>query len=185
MEKLKHATQDGADCSACGYDIDRSAQRLDLLGIYGLISVVLLILGGWLTSLGLGDWYYQLNFPPYQPPGWLFTPAWMVVLTLLAIATWRVTRTGDSAGRSVGWLYVSQCVLNVAWSFLFFTIHRPDLALIELLVLNIIVFMMIRSYGSIDRVAGRLMIPYFCWLLFATAINGWIVFANPMTSVVG
>jgi tRNA(Arg) A34 adenosine deaminase TadA/tryptophan-rich sensory protein len=133
--------------------------------------------GGWLTYAGLGPWYERLDFPPYQPPGWVFTPAWGVVLALLAVATWRVAQVpGRHAAAFV--LYGVQCILNVGWSLLFFTLQRPDVALWELAVLDAALLLMIAVYARASRTAALMLIPYLAWLLFATAINGWIVQFN-------
>lgn len=64
------------------FDVGK-ALRLNSLAVVAAISLILLLLGGSLTYLGLGPWYYRLGFPPFQPPFWLFTPAWLVVLSLL------------------------------------------------------------------------------------------------------
>ena len=41
-------------------------------------------LGALLTRLG--PWYYRLNKPPWQPPDWLFGPAWTLIFALCALA---------------------------------------------------------------------------------------------------
>ncbi len=156
------------------------SSTVGLFAIFGFVSLVLLFLGGWLTYLGLGPWYQQLNFPPFQPPGWVFTPVWLVVLFLLAWATWDVARRGNDDGSKV-WamaLYGAQCVLNVGWSLLFFTLRRPDVALQELIVLDLTLLGMIYAYSRVSRRAGWLLVPYLLWLLLSTAINGWIVQFN-------
>lgn len=149
------------------------------LAVVSTISFLLLILGGWLTYLGLGPWYYELAFPPFQPPSWVFTPVWTVVLALLAWATWRAALSEQTTAKIALALYGAQCVLNVGWSLLFFTAQRPDIALFELLVLDVVLLLMVVFYGRISKLAGALLVPYFVWLLFATAINGWIVIYNP------
>jgi len=162
--------------------------RYDLLFGFGLVSLTLLLFSGWLTYLGLGPWFDQLDFPPYQPPSWLFTPVWSIVLVLLAVATWLVTRKlGRTALLAMG-LYGAQCVLNAGWSLLFFTLKRPDVALVELAILDATLALMIFAYARVSRTASLLILPYFLWLLYATAINGWIVAYNDLphaTSLAG
>ena len=157
-----------------------SPKRYGLLIGFASISTVLLALGGWLTSLGLGPWYYQLEFPPFQPPPWVFTPAWIVVLSLLAVSTWLVARcegTRQGVGVALG-VYGAQCVLNVGWSLLFFAMRRPDVAFWSLLVLDMTLIAMILAYARVSKRASLMLLPYFAWLILATAINGWIVRFN-------
>ena len=151
--------------------------RPGLLALFSILSFLTLAAGGWLTSLGLGEWYDQLLKPPFQPPAWAFTPAWMAIFTLLAIATWRIARRGITARAALA-IYTVQLVLNMLWSFFFFAMQRPDLALIEILVLDIVVVVMVAMYGRIDRTAGWLLVPYPIWLVLATAINIWVVLNN-------
>ena len=149
------------------------------LTVFGVVSLALLLVGGWLTYAGMGPWYDQLNFPPYQPPPWVFTPAWIVVLSLLAVATWQVASNGDRHRLAFA-LYGAQCVLNAGWSLLFFTLRRPDAALWELIVLDVVLLLMILLYFRVRTSAGLLLVPYFLWLLYATAINGWISIHHPV-----
>lgn len=152
-----------------------------LLAFFGVLSLILLLLGGWLTYAGLGDWYYELDFPPFQPAPGLFTPAWVVVLSCLALASWLVASNVNyrpGAAALALSLYSAQFVLNVGWSLLFFTVQRPDIALWELLVLDGVLLAMAWTYGRISIWAALLLAPYIAWLVLSTAINSWIVQHN-------
>ncbi|MEM6692738.1 MAG: TspO/MBR family protein [Planctomycetota bacterium] len=158
------------------------------LGFWVTLSAVLWLGGGLLTGVGLGPWYESLEFPPYQPPGWVFTPAWLVILSLLAIATNRIASLSNEErlghAKVAFGLYGFQFGLNLGWSVLFFAVRRPDAALWEIVVLDIVVLAMTVIYSRIDKKAGLMLVPYFVWLLFATAINAWIAIYNgpfPMT----
>ncbi|MEM6673086.1 MAG: TspO/MBR family protein [Planctomycetota bacterium] len=155
-----------------------TSARRDLLVRYGVLSFVLLGFGGWLTSLGMGPWYEELKKPPFQPPGWVFSPMWTVVLALLAVGTWRVARTGSDRARPALRLYAAQFALNVGWSLFFFTLANPLLALVDIVVLDVVLVAMVVAYGRVDRAAGWCIVPYAVWLAFATAINVWIVLNN-------
>lgn len=159
----------------------KTSDSLHILGVTAIISLILLILGGWLTFLGMGEWYYDLNFPSFQPPAWVFTPVWIVVLSCLAIATWLVIiRLHDSPGfvALALTLYGAQCILNGVWSLLFFTVQRPDMAFWQILVLDIFLMAMIWGYTKVSKAAGLLLLPYFFWLSLSTAINFSIVQNN-------
>lgn len=143
---------------------------------FAAASLVLLSLGGWLTSLGMGPWYEALQKPWFQPPGWAFAPAWTTILTLLAIASWQVwLRSPTPSMRN---LYAAQFVLNAAWSMLFFTLGSPLAALAEIAVLDVVVLVMTVKYGRVHAPAGWMVAPYAVWLLFATAINVGVVALN-------
>jgi len=150
--------------------------RRDLALLFGGLSIVTLGLGGWLTSLGMGTWYDELKTPPFQPPGWVFTPVWTTLFVLLAVATWQVARRRSA--RVALTLYAAQLALNVAWSLLFFALHNPPWALINIAVLDLVVVAMVFAYGRIHRASGWMIVPYAIWLGLATAINVWIVSHN-------
>lgn len=160
--------------------LSQSTSQLAYLAHFGFISAFLLVLGGWFTYLGLGPWYENLEFPPFQPPPWAFTAIWLIVLSLLAVATSKVAgQYGVRRGVIPALiLYALQCVLNAAWSLLFFTLERPDLALWELLVLDATLVGMLMLYWRVSRTAAVMLLPYLAWLVYSTAINAWIVSAN-------
>src|SRR4051812_9663155 len=89
-------------------------------------------LGAYLTELS--PWYYEvLKQPSWQPPDWLFGPAWSVILALASWAFYLGLRDApDAANRSlVISLFVLNGLANLAWSPLFFRLQRPDWALFE------------------------------------------------------
>ena len=154
------------------------ARRLDLLAWVSAASFATLVLGGWLTSMGLGDWYDSLAKPPFQPPAWAFSPAWITIFVLLTVATWRVARHPRGDARTMV-VFGIQLGLNATWSLLFFALQRPGWALAEIIALDLVVVALALLYARIDRLAGVLLIPYVAWLGLATAITAWIVRNNP------
>lgn len=158
-------------------DPDRPPRRLDLLLLFGALSIVTLAAGGWLTMLGLGPWYDELKVPWFQPPAWAFTPTWTTIFILLAFATHRIARLGSIA-RIAMTVYAVQIVLNILWSLFFFPMQSPELALVDAIALDVVIVTMIVLYGRIDRVAGWMLVPYGVWMILATAINTWVVLEN-------
>ena len=146
------------------------------LVIFGVASFVLLAVGGWLTSLGMGPWYDALQKPWFQPPSWVFAPAWTTILTLLAVASWQVWSRAASA--RIGALYATQFVLNALWSLFFFAMAAPVFALVDILILDVVVISMFVLYRRVHAPAGWMIAPYVLWLLLATAINVAIVVRN-------
>lgn len=157
-------------------------RRILALAVFIALSAAALAVGGWLTTAGRGDgWYDSLKKPPFQPPDWAFAPAWIAIMTLTAVATWRVfvrPGTPPTRRRTALGLYAAQLLLNVGWTWLFFYAHRPRAAFAEIILFDLLLAAMIAAYARIDRAAALLLAPYLAWLFFATTLNGWIVCSN-------
>jgi translocator protein len=116
-----------------------------------------------------GDWYASLQKPAWNPPSWLFGPVWTALYLGMAVAAWRVWRVGR-AGPALA-LHVLQLALNAAWSWLFFGLHRPDLAFAEILVLWAAILATTVAFFRKDSLAGWLLVPYLAWVGFAAFLN--------------
>jgi benzodiazapine receptor len=117
-----------------------------------------------------GPWYEALAKPSWNPPDWVFGPAWTVLYALMALAAWKVwivTRRIDAALL----VYGAQLVLNAAWSYLFFGLQRPDLALVDIAALWLMILVTIILFWRRDRLAGSLLVPYLVWVTFASSLN--------------
>jgi tryptophan-rich sensory protein len=151
-----------------------------LLGISLALVVAVAAVGGMASTSGLRDWYDGLDRAPWNPPGWVFGPAWTILYILMAVAAWLVART-DLDQRSVQIalaLYAIQLALNLGWSLLFFGARAPGWALADIVVLCILVAVTAIAFHRIDPAAGWLLVPYLGWLLFATSLNVWVVLKN-------
>lgn len=141
-------------------------------------ALILAVGGGLLTKIG--RWYYELAKPSWQPPDWLFGPAWTIILGLAGWAfwlSWQCAAT-DSERTFLIALYVANGVFHFLWSPLFFTLKRPDWALAEVpflwaSVLALCVFL--RDYSVL---ASWLIVPYLVWVSFAAILNWKIVQLN-------
>jgi translocator protein len=119
-----------------------------------------------------GAWYAQLDKPSWNPPGWIFGPVWTALYTMMAIAAWLVWRRGGFAGAPVALaLFGAQLVLNAMWSWLFFGLHRPALALVDIVALLVAIAATIVAFWQHSRPAALLLVPYLGWVGFATALN--------------
>ncbi|MGQ9921802.1 MAG: TspO/MBR family protein [Desulfobacca sp.] len=119
-----------------------------------------------------GDWYARLLQPALTPPSWLFAPVWTVLYTLMGVAAWLVWQRAGA--RAAAWplaLFVLQVALNGLWSYLFFGLQRPGLALLDITALWLAVLATILAFWRYHRPAGQLLLPYLLWLSFAVYLN--------------
>jgi tryptophan-rich sensory protein len=68
--------------------------------------------------------------------------------------------------------------LNVTWSWLFFTLQRPDYALVEVVLLWLSVLALILALRPISKRASLALVPYLVWVGFAGAVNLAVVRLN-------
>ena len=155
--------------------------RTGLLGVLSFIIVFAAAgIGNVATMPSIPTWYAALNKPFFNPPNWIFGPVWTLLFTLLAISFWRILRANfDHADRPRAILaFAVQMVLNPLWSITFFYLHSPAVALGVVILLELSVIFMIRSFARIDRTASVLQWPYAAWVAFATLLNAAVVYLN-------
>lgn len=145
--------------------------RRELLGL-----VVFLILCYGAASIGArftpGPWYAGLAKPGWTPPGAVFAPVWTILYGLMAVAGWLVWKAGATARtRAALAVFAVQLVLNTAWSWLFFGLERPDLALLCIVLLWAAIVATITAFWRVRPLAGGLLLPYLIWVTFAAALN--------------
>jgi translocator protein len=141
-------------------------------------AVILGGVGGLATEIG--PWYKNLKKPSWQPPDWLFGPAWTLILGLAAWAAVLAYNgaTTDAGRTSVITLYCVNLVFHFIWSPLFFKFKRPDLALIEVVFLWGSVLALCVGLRDYSVTASWLIVPYLAWVSFAAVLNLMIVKLN-------
>ncbi|HTM73534.1 MAG TPA: TspO/MBR family protein [Pseudolabrys sp.] len=137
-----------------------------------LALFIVLVLGGG-TLIGVttlpGGWYAGLIKPSFNPPNWVFAPAWTLLYLLIAIAGWRIWQRDLRSAAMTAWFI--QLGLNFVWSPVFFGAHRIGLALAIIVALLAAILSFIATAWPRDRVASWLFVPYAAWVTFATALN--------------
>ncbi|MET8149728.1 TspO/MBR family protein [Actinoplanes sp. NPDC049668] len=133
------------------------------------------LIGG-LGVAGTAGEYQSLEQPSWAPPSWLFGPVWTILYAMIAVAGWL-------AWRRAGWtpaltVYAVQLALNAAWTPIFFGLGRYGLALVDIVVLWALIGATIYLFRPISRTAAWLLVPYWLWVTFATALNAAIWHAN-------
>ncbi len=135
-------------------------------------------LGALMTDLG--PWYRNLVQPAWKPPDWAFGPAWTLIFALAAASGSKAWRAAPNA-REREWLlalFALNGFLNVLWSLLYFRLHRPDWALMEVGLLWLSVLLLMVVIWRYARGASLLLAPYLVWIAFAGALNAATVQLN-------
>lgn len=150
--------------------------------VFSWLGFVLLCNGAGVASALLGtdaSTYQHLVRPGWAPPSWLFGPVWISLYTLMGTATylvWQATR--GRARRKAMIVFAVQLGLNMAWSPVFFRLHRYGLAVIVIAGVLASVTVMAIVYARRARLAGALIIPLWIWVAFASALNVSIWWLN-------
>jgi len=147
--------------------------------IGGLIAFIALALGGG-TAIGAATgpdaWFAALAKPSFNPPNWVFAPVWSTLYVMIGVAGWRGwTHAPSSLAMKLWWL---QLVLNFCWSPVFFSLHRPGLALAIIVVLLATIWAFVVAASRRLPAAALLFVPYGLWVLFATALNAALFILN-------
>ena len=149
-----------------------------------LINIVITLgigaLGCLATSESVKTWYPTLNKPSFNPPNWLFAPVWTSLYILIGIAAYLVWIKRDKIAHfpRVLAIYFIQLILNLCWSFIFFSLHEIGFALFEIIILLIVIVVNAIAFYKIDKWAGYLFIPYILWVSFASFLTYSIFMLN-------
>lgn len=132
-------------------------------------------MGTFFTDLSIGTWYPTLIKPAWTPSGATIGLIWTILYGLMAIAAWVVWLDGGvKRQRHPLGLYALQLLLNLGWTFVFFGLRSPGIALVEIGVLWMAILVTSVSFWRTSRLAGALMVPYLIWVSFAAALNAKI-----------
>lgn len=134
--------------------------------------VALCLVAGFVGSIfNPGEWYVGMQKSSLTPPNYVFPIVWNILFILMGIAAWRVWgRRAKGTGFALA-LFLVHLIFNILWSYLFFGIQRPDLALIEIVMLWTVILLTIVAFLKVDKLAGMLMLPYIAWVSFAIYLN--------------
>ncbi|MGG9963409.1 TspO/MBR family protein [Ferruginibacter sp. SUN106] len=142
-----------------------------------IISILIPLLvggiSGYFTASGVEGWYAAANKPWFNPPNWIFAPVWTVLYILMGIALYLVwkTETIRAVKQMAIILFAVQLALNFFWSLIFFKLQQPGWAFAEIIAMWVMIVATILWFGKISSTAAWLMVPYICWVSFASVLN--------------
>lgn len=154
----------------------------NLLKLVACLAVVLAAggIGSLATTKAIPTWYKDLTKPSFNPPSWLFGPAWTVLYLMMAVAAWLVWKQGlGAAGVKLALaVFLAQLVLNALWSVLFFGFRSTLAGLVGISGLWFAILATIVLFFRVSIPAGVLLLPYIGWVSFAAILNAAILRLN-------
>jgi tryptophan-rich sensory protein len=118
------------------------------------------------------SWFESLEKPAYNPPSWIFSPAWTVLYLLMIAALVVFVLRSEGLTRKVGLVvYAINIVANVLWTPLFFRWHLIGVAFLDCLFVAATTWFVIAWFWRSTRLGSSLLIPYALWTSFASVLN--------------
>ena len=150
--------------------------------IIKLLASILLCLivglgGSIFTFKEIPGWYAGLQKPFFSPPNWIFGPVWTTLYILMGIAFYLIWIKGKKNKKAMiifGW----QLAANFLWSMLFFGMHSPALALVDIVALWTLIYLTIKEFSKISKFSAYLLYPYLAWVSFASLLNAAVWWLN-------
>ena len=138
-----------------------------------LIPLLVGAISGFFTSSGVNGWYTLANKPWFNPPNWIFAPVWTTLYVLMGIALFLVWKADadKSIKQTAIILFTLQLTLNFFWSIIFFKLQQPGWAFVEIILMWLMILLTILWFGKINAAAAWLLVPYICWVSFASVLN--------------
>lgn len=149
------------------------------------IALIVCLLVGYSASVvtrpSVETWYPTIVKPIFNPPNWIFMPMWTFLYILMAVAAglvWDKIKEQNEEVKKALAFFLIQLTLNAIWSYLFFGLKNPMLALIEIALLWLMIYETYLKFIKINKTAGYLLIPYLAWVAFAAILNAAIWWLN-------
>ena len=151
--------------------MSKTRQTLGLV-VFLILCLGVGALGGMATAPEIAGWYCTLNKPAWNPPSWIFGPVWTTLYIMMGVSAWLVWRQGGVQKHRIPLAaFAVQLLLNLAWSWIFFNMHQIGGALAEIAVLWISILLTGMLFYRESKLASGLLVPYLCWVSFATLLN--------------
>ncbi len=133
--------------------------------LISLISIILVsLLGNINTSKNVNTYFYEKKKSKYTPPNYVFPIVWTILYVFLIICFKKVL---DSKNNYVIGLFVLNLLLNISWTYLYFSQKNIKGSFINIIAIIISSLLIYKENKEIRN----LYIYYVLWLLFAGFLN--------------
>lgn len=117
--------------------------------------------------------FQMVSQPPLSPPAWLFPVVWTLLYVIMGVSSYLIL-TADAPSEKIMAaikVYAYQLLVNFLWPTFFFHFGWYLFSVLWLFLLCFLVFLMIRRFIDVRKVAGYMNVPYLIWLTFAAYLN--------------
>jgi len=139
-----------------------------------LISVyAIAFLGSLFTSPNTNTEWYESIKPSITPPSYVFPIVWNILFFMIAISLYLsyTSSKNKEQKNKVITVFTINLILNLLWSFLYFSLKNPLLAFADLILIWFTIILMIKTTYKINKTSSYLLSPYFPWVSFAGVLN--------------
>lgn len=148
-------------------------KKLTYIAITVSVCLVIGFLASFATQTSVNTWYTTLSKPSFNPPNSIFAPVWTILYIMMGISAGLIWAKGlhHIWVKTALYHFGFQLLYNAMWSIVFFGLREPFWALLVIITLLILIVLTIRWFYVVSKPAAYLLIPYFLWVCFATALN--------------
>ncbi|MEM2889974.1 MAG: TspO/MBR family protein [Candidatus Hadarchaeum sp.] len=130
------------------------------------------IIGSIFTRRSISSWYRGLKKPSFNPPNWIFAPAWFILYLLMGVSLYLLLQSETNFWTSASTIIFGlQLFLNALWSAVFFGRRSLKGGLITIFALLTAIVLTIVLFFQVSSTAGIMLLPYLIWTSFATLLN--------------
>ena len=149
-----------------------------------IVSIVLCegvgISGSIFTIPSITSWYSHLSKPFFNPPNWIFGPVWTMLYLLIGVSLYLILQKKLKKEKNIIlFVFSAQLFLNFLWSIIFFGMHLPLIAFVEIVFLWGSIVWLIVNFYKFTKAASLILVPYLCWVSFAAILNLTVAILNP------
>lgn len=110
--------------------------------------------------------YKSINKPSFAPPGYLFAIIWPILYVLIAFSIYYVKDKNKDYLK----VLIINYFTNQIFSFFFFTIKSPFIAMIDTIIVLISSLYLYLESKRDNNLSANLLIPYILWNIFASIL---------------
>ena len=123
--------------------------------------------------------YKSLNKPVFAPPSFIFPIVWSILYILIALNIYLIYKDNEfKSTPNYNKTLLINYFSNQIFSFFFFTLKSPFLAIIDTLIVLISSLFLYYESKELNKTSANLLIPYILWNIFASILIISIFFMN-------